>query len=83
MLNHWSIRATVYNVSVVFPRMVSTLMSATDQTPAASTRALLTERAVTWREASEGSAVLTAAGAAAVALVVLAKVARRLTGRRA
>ena len=57
-------------------------MSATDQTPAASTRALMTQRAVTWREASEGSAVLTAAGAVAVALVVLAKVARRVVDRR-
>ena len=58
-------------------------MSATDQTPAASTRALLTRRAVTWREASEGSAVLTAVGAAALVVVVLAKVARLVMSRRA
>lgn len=58
-------------------------MSAPDQTPAASTRALLSPRAVTWRQATEGSVVLASAGAVTVAVVVLAKVARLALSRRA
>jgi hypothetical protein len=52
------------------------------QTPAYSTWALLTHRTVTWRQASEGWAVLAALSAAAVCATVLARLARFTFGRR-
>lgn len=50
--------------------------------PADSTRALLTERTVTWREASEGWAVLTVASAAAVGVALLVRLTRLALARR-
>ncbi|WP_210441382.1 hypothetical protein [Nocardioides xinjiangensis] len=52
------------------------------QTPLDSTKALLSHRDVTWREASEGSATLAAAIAASIGVVVLAKLTRALLGER-
>lgn len=54
----------------------------TTPTPASSTWALLTHRVVTWRQASEGSAVLAVAGLSALAAAVLVKVGRLLLGSR-
>lgn len=51
-------------------------------TPAGSTWALLTHRVVTWRQAGEGSAVLTAFVLAAVASASLVKLRRLIAGPR-
>ena len=54
----------------------------TTPSPARSTWALLTHRAVTWRQASEGSAVLAAAGLGALAAATLVKLGRVVIGSR-
>ena len=60
-----------------------TTSATTDPTPLSSARAMLTRRTVTWRQASEGSAVLLALGGVAMAAAVLARLARLVAGRRA
>ena len=54
----------------------------TSTTAAGSAWALLTHRAVTWRQASEGSAVLAAAGIGALAAATVVTLGRRLIGSR-